>query len=1142
MGLLYFREIGMFFKKFFIGVLWLCVSATAVQAETITHNGVTYGTVTSPYTGRVWLDRNLGASQVCTAYNDSACYGDYYQWGRGADGHEKQNSATTSTQSTDVNSAGSSFIKGNGDWTSSDHNGIERSSHWLAIDGSSVCPIGYKIPTFTELMAETLEHSVKDRATAFLNFLKLPSAGVRDYSSASIEHKDQSGYLYAGTHSIFIVFDKDEAQWSSCGEANALTLRCIESPFISNAGSDQNSTIGQHVTLSASQSSDSDGQIVSYEWKEGDVVLSTDENFTKTDFGVGVHTITLTVTDDDNNSASDEVVVTVEWSAETITDIVLPQTVVSSISSYTGKVYRFELMRDNKAVLVIDAGETTDVSLRGYLYDVNGTKVSDIADWSKGKNNQLKIEKVLDAGVYILKLFTGGFNGVFSVDIKTYVVDPDTPWSVLAQSQYTIHKNKLFTKIFRIEKSKLDVDYDNLIVTVSGSDNVHLDVQKKDDKGNALDEYRYKLIGDALTNSTDITLHIADSSNAFSVDLPVHLKVEAYEIQNMFPNDPMIIANGDDITYPLSLTFDAITPDGSTVKPTCKTTIPWEGGYKTIDLNVGWATRDTTNNRYTCDIGLSQLDDKTLFPIIAHMDELSVDIGFEDTESVYKTVTAPVFTRDVLTAKATLEFVGKGGEYDPYALKYPSFVVVNKRLYPYTFLNSREYLPKIIYLGGEHALHGTRKFNKDMVYLEGGPWKLTYQGHEAIIETGHYGIYIDVDGTIDPTQAAEVVKFTVDPNSSFRMLVKKATRFNRTARLSVRSYIFDNGDESETWSLPRYHFTDCDIKESPLSMAETEAGVHHTCSAESGEYDENYEDIDSAVRGTTFTIEKESNKSLVFNLIEGEIELSSSSLDGNITLHDMESLDLNHTAKTKITTNVLSPLQEQHLADTSLNTADENTSIGSINVTTNLSNASYVLVGDNVQAGNGKVSVFEEVAEGSYVLQFLPILGFTTPEKIDISLAKTNLHKVYAVVYKVDNDNDGVPDSLDAFPNNANESVDTDHDGIGNNADTDDDNDGVLDVNDALPLNPNESVDTDHDGIGNNADRDDDNDGISDVLERTNGLNPLNASDGEADFDHDGFSNALEISVGTDIRSAGSKPIWTPVMMGDTIMFVPAKP
>lgn len=39
---------------------------------------------------------------------------------------------------------------------------------------------------------------------------------------------------------------------------------------------------------------------------------------------------------------------------------------------------------------------------------------------------------------------------------------------------------------------------------------------------------------------------------------------------------------------------------------------------------------------------------------------------------------------------------------------------------------------------------------------------------------------------------------------------------------------------------------------------------------------------------------------------------------------------------------------------------------------------------------------------------------------------------------------------------NAAESVDTDGDNLGNNADTDDDSDGVLDVNDAFPLDATE--------------------------------------------------------------------------------------
>ena len=46
----------------------------------------------------------------------------------------------------------------------------------------------------------------------------------------------------------------------------------------------------------------------------------------------------------------------------------------------------------------------------------------------------------------------------------------------------------------------------------------------------------------------------------------------------------------------------------------------------------------------------------------------------------------------------------------------------------------------------------------------------------------------------------------------------------------------------------------------------------------------------------------------------------------------------------------------------------------------------------------------------------------------------------------------GSPDVDDAFPFDAAESLDTDGDGIGNNADTDDDNDGVADSEDAFPL------------------------------------------------------------------------------------------
>lgn len=100
-----------------------------------------------------------------------------------------------------------------------------------------------------------------------------------------------------------------------------------------------------------------------------------------------------------------------------------------------------------------------------------------------------------------------------------------------------------------------------------------------------------------------------------------------------------------------------------------------------------------------------------------------------------------------------------------------------------------------------------------------------------------------------------------------------------------------------------------------------------------------------------------------------------------------------------------------------------------------------------------------------------------------------------------DSDGDGVSDSLDAFPEDPDESVDTDLDGIGNNADPDDDNDGRKDTLDAFPLDPKEKFDVDGDGIGNKADKDDDNDGVLDK----NDAYPFDATRSvQYDFDEDG--------------------------------------
>ena len=76
----------------------------------------------------------------------------------------------------------------------------------------------------------------------------------------------------------------------------------------------------------------------------------------------------------------------------------------------------------------------------------------------------------------------------------------------------------------------------------------------------------------------------------------------------------------------------------------------------------------------------------------------------------------------------------------------------------------------------------------------------------------------------------------------------------------------------------------------------------------------------------------------------------------------------------------------------------------------------------------------------------------------------------------------------------------------------DSDGDGVIDREDAFPSDANESVDTDLDGIGNNADLDDDGDGISDEEEIQNGTNPLDNNSPEIEV----FTLNSQISASED--------------------------
>jgi hypothetical protein len=114
---------------------------------------------------------------------------------------------------------------------------------------------------------------------------------------------------------------------------------------------------------------------------------------------------------------------------------------------------------------------------------------------------------------------------------------------------------------------------------------------------------------------------------------------------------------------------------------------------------------------------------------------------------------------------------------------------------------------------------------------------------------------------------------------------------------------------------------------------------------------------------------------------------------------------------------------------------------------------------------------------------------------------------------KVDSDEDGVSDSVDAFPLDATEWSDSEGDGIGDNSDADDDNDGLPDEWEILyGLDP----------IANDAQEDRDGDGISNIDEYVNGTDPNGFDGDETIIIDDGQPGASSIGIWKISGSANS--------------------
>ena len=152
-------------------------------------------------TGKIWMDRNLGATQVATISTDAASYGTLYQWGRLTDGHQIRTSLTTATLSSGDVPGNANFItinSGNYDWRSTQNNSL-----WQGVNGiNNPCPSGYRLPTEVELNNERLTFSPQNAAGAFTSVLKLPVAGYRVNNDGSLSNVGSVGSYWTSTVNV----------------------------------------------------------------------------------------------------------------------------------------------------------------------------------------------------------------------------------------------------------------------------------------------------------------------------------------------------------------------------------------------------------------------------------------------------------------------------------------------------------------------------------------------------------------------------------------------------------------------------------------------------------------------------------------------------------------------------------------------------------------------------------------------------------------------------------------------------------------------------------------------------------------------------------------------------------------------------
>jgi hypothetical protein len=189
----------------------------------VTTTGTAVPTITS-LTGKVWMDRNLGASRAATGTSDALARGFYYQWGRRTDGHQIFNSVTRGSKVSSYTLADYRFIttpQPGSNWLDPINYNL-----WQGVAGiNNPCPSGFRLPTSLEWSNEgtILKNDIAE-------ILKIAIGGWREFDDGTIDYLGWTAFWTSNSPGAVYRSGSQAKGFSLAGFAPSygINVRCIK--------------------------------------------------------------------------------------------------------------------------------------------------------------------------------------------------------------------------------------------------------------------------------------------------------------------------------------------------------------------------------------------------------------------------------------------------------------------------------------------------------------------------------------------------------------------------------------------------------------------------------------------------------------------------------------------------------------------------------------------------------------------------------------------------------------------------------------------------------------------------------------------------------------------------------------------------